>query len=162
MTSDPEKRAEINRIADDIVELVERTNGPVLFSDLDDKVPGFHSTEDPAHAYFSGHEELVIWDGMTEAGLEALDKILRERRVAMQMVSLVFPLMLGTRLAESAAPPYVLLPVRAANIETPNGAMRVSPKVRRKMLLEAARTGNQGYRPLKPREVPLTADQFSF
>jgi hypothetical protein len=48
MTSDPDKRAEINRIADDIVELVERTNGPVLFSDLDDKVPGFHASPGPS------------------------------------------------------------------------------------------------------------------
>jgi len=82
----------------------------------------------------------VVWDGMTEAGFDALDKVLWERRVAVQMVHLVFPLILGTRIAESAVPPYVLLPARAANIDTPNMTMRVSSEMRRKMLREAART----------------------
>ncbi len=161
MASDPEKQAEINQIADDIVELVERTNGPVLFSDLDDKVPGFHKPNGPAYAYFAGQEEVVVWDGMTEAGFDALDKVLLERRVAVQMVHLVFPLILGTRIAESAAPPYVLLPVRAANLDTPFCKMRVSPKMRRRMLAEANRIGSQSYRALTPGEVGATADGCS-
>jgi hypothetical protein len=69
--------------------------------------------------------------------------------------------MLGTRLAESTAPPHVLIPVRAANIETPNWTMRVSPGMQRKMLLEATQTSLQGYRPLTPGKVRANADEFS-
>jgi hypothetical protein len=159
MASHANKQADINRIADAIVDLVEQANGPVFFSEIDDKVPGFHSAADPApYAMYSrGHEECVVWDGMTKAGFEALDKILRERRVAMQMVSLILPLALDMRIAESAVPPYVLLPIRAANVDTPSWAMRVSTKMQQMML----GAGKLGYRPLTPGEVGATADHFS-
>lgn len=148
----------VNRIADGIVDLVEQANGPVLFNDLDDKVPGFHSTSDPAYSYFAGREDSVVWDGMSEAGLKALGKVLRERRVAVQMVHLVLPLMVGKRVAESSVPPYVLLPVRAANMETPSWAMRVSSKMQQMMLS----AGKRGYHSVAPQHVRFTADDFSF
>lgn len=160
MASD--KQAEINRIGDAIVDLVEQANGPVFFSEIDEKVPGFHKPDDPAYAYFAGHEEAVVWDGMTEAGFKALEKVLRKRRVALQMVDLRLPLMLGARIASSIVLPYVLLPVRAANIDTPNFKMRVSPTVQRRMMAEASTIGNTGCRSLTPSEVGATADQFSF
>ena len=157
-----QNQAQIDRIADAIVDLVEQANGPVFFSEIDEKVPGFHKPDDPAYAYFAGHEGIVVWDGMTETGLEALQSVLRERRVALQMVRTTLPLILNTRIAESAAPPYVLLPVRAANIDTPNFKMRVSPQMQRRMMAGASTIGNTGFRPLTPVEVGATADQFSF
>jgi hypothetical protein len=101
---------------------------------------------------------LVIWDQMTEAGYEALRRVLEERRVAMQLVSVPFYLLHGARIAEGTGLPHVLLPVRAANIDTPSWAMRISSKMQQMML----GAGKLGYRPLTPQHVRSTADQFSF
>jgi hypothetical protein len=155
---------DIERIADDIVDLVEQTNGPVLFSEIDEKVLGFHAPNEPAYSnvVFDERGEAVIWDRMTEAGDEALHSVLIARRVALQVVDVRLYLLSGARMAEGTLLPYVLLPARAANIETPNCAMRVSPKMQRMMLKGAAEMGKKGYRPLVPGLVRSAADRFSF
>ena len=81
-----EKQA--NRIADAIVDLVERTDGPVTLAQINREIPGFGTGEDPSWAYHINHEGGVgiIWDGMTKAGTEALRKVIRGRRVAVQLV----------------------------------------------------------------------------
>jgi hypothetical protein len=57
-------------IADAIVELVERANGPVTLGEVDRKIPGFVAKEPPSWQYFYEHDdgrEVVFWGGMTEA-----------------------------------------------------------------------------------------------
>src|SRR6478609_3647163 len=82
---------EVERIAATIVDLIERTNGPVLLSELDEKVSGFSATHAPTREYFVLHEhrEIVVWEGMTEAGYKALRNVLNTRRVAIQYVSIL-------------------------------------------------------------------------
>jgi hypothetical protein len=155
---------EVERIAAAIVDLIERTNGPVLLSELDEKVSGFSATHGPAHEYFISHKqgETLVWEGMTEAGCKALRNVLNTRRVAIQYVSILPYLLADAMSSNENWQPFVLIPARAANLDTPTWAMRVSPKMQVMMLKKAAATKHTGYRPLTPRPVRFTADQFSF
>jgi hypothetical protein len=155
---------EVERIAAAIIDLVERTNGPVLLSELDEKVSGFSAAHGPAHEYFISHNqgETLVWEGMTEAGYKALRNVLNTRQVAIQYVSVLPYLLADAMSSNENRQPFVLIPARAANLDTPTWAMRVSPKMQVMMLKKAAATEHTGYRPLTPRPVRFTADQFSF
>jgi hypothetical protein len=148
----------VARMAGAIVDLVERTDGPVLLHEIDQEVPGVKPTGAPGYTYFIEYEgkEALYWEGMTKAGLEALRHVLNDRRVAVQYVSR-FPYFFdGVEVDDENWQPVALLPVRAANIDTPKWAMRISPKAREMMLV----MGGAKYRPLTPEPVRFTADQF--
>ncbi|QOZ23133.1 hypothetical protein [Bradyrhizobium sp. CCBAU 51753] len=148
----------VTRIADAIVDLVERTGGPVLLHELDQKVPGFKASGRWSYNYFitNNGKEIVYWQGMTEAGLEALRSVLSSRRVAVQYVSRLLYLLDSVEVDAGAWEPIALLPVRAANIDTRKWAVRASQASRAKALSMAP----SDFRPLTPQAVRSTADDF--
>ena len=154
------KRDQASRIADAIVDLVERVDGPVTLARIDREIPGFAKQETPSWEYVIEHDggETLIWCGMTEAGLEALRKVMSGRRVAVQsLVSLLPYLLQGGYPQCDSWMPVVLLPVRTANLDTPNWRMRGSQQ----FLDHCMRTAARGYRLLTPSAVRGTADRFA-
>jgi hypothetical protein len=148
-----------NRIADAIVDLVERNNGPITLAQIEREVPGFEKRESPAWEYFLERDdgETIIWDGMTEAGLMALRNVMSGHRVAVQYVSSLPYFLLEGRCPQSENwLPIVLLPVRAANLDTPRWRIRCSQAYRDNCITKP------GHRPLTPTAVRYTADQFSW
>jgi len=85
------KNSKVARIADAIVDLVKRTDGPVPLNRIDDQVPGFRAPCGPSWCYFIRHNtgEVIIWNGMTKAGYKALRHVLHERKVALQFVNVI-------------------------------------------------------------------------
>ena len=154
------KNSRVARIADAIVDLVKRTDGPVPFNRIDEQVPGFRAPPGPSWSYFIRHNtgEAVIWNGMTKAGYEALRRVLNERRVALQFVTVLPYLLEGLVITDPEWQPVVFLPVRAANIDGPNWSQRVSPTARQWMLGPA---GKGRYRPLAAQPIRFTADAVS-
>ncbi len=147
-----EKQA--NRIADAIVDLVERCDGLVTLARIHREIPGFGTNELPAWDYHIKHEdeEWIIWDGMTEAGMKALRKVIRGRRVAVQLVDALPYILAGYSICGERCLPIVLLPARAANFETQ--AFPLLRVARQRQLMQAI----AGNRPLTPGSVGSTAD----
>jgi hypothetical protein len=148
---------EAGRIADAITELVNRIQGPVMLTQVDREVPGFAGHAPPYWDHLSRgrRHERSFWYGMTEAGHTALLKVMNERRVAIQFVSPLLYLALENLLIEDMNwQPIVLLPARAANVESPNWSMRLPARVAKGV----ARQGRN--RLLKPGVVRATADVF--
>ena len=145
---------ETNRIADAIVELVERANGPVLLCTLDREVVGFAKAEPPSWDCYreNGGVQAVYWSGMTEAGAQALHNVMFGHRVAVQPVSAQRYFLEGRPVKDEDWHPVVLLPARAANLYTPQGLFRVPEG-----LLTPAEI-KPGWRPLAPDAVSVTAD----
>jgi hypothetical protein len=146
------------RIAAAIVDLVERADGPVTLAQIEREVPGFSKKEPPAWEYFLERDdgETIIWNGMTEAGYMALRKVMSGHRVAVQYVSLMPYLVEECLLQRENWLPIVLLPVRAANLDTPRWRIRCSQAYRDYCIKKP------GHRPLTPATVRHTADQFSW
>lgn len=150
-----EKQA--SRIADAIADLVERNNGPVTLAQIEREIPGFAKREPPAWEHFLERDdgETFIWDGMTEVGLTALRKVMSGRRVAVQYVSPLPYILEDCFIADEGWWPIVLLPARAANLDTPRWHVRCSQAYRDYCIAKP------GHRPLTPTAVRYTADQFS-
>src|SRR5947209_7290861 len=91
MTRNEQIENQAHRIADAIVDLVERTDGPVTFTQIEREVEGFATDEPSSWAYELGERPgqpaAVIWDGVSEAGAAALRQAMCERRVAVQIVT---------------------------------------------------------------------------
>jgi len=121
------KSSEVARIADAIVDLVERTDGPVPLNRIDEQVRGFRAPHGPSWSYFIRHDagEAVIWNGMTKAGYKALRHVLNERQVALQPVNVLPYIFENVRLLDPAWQPVVLLPKRAANFDGPYWPFRL-------------------------------------
>jgi hypothetical protein len=103
--------------------------------------------------------ETSFWTEMTEAGLTALLKVTRERRVAIQFVT-VLPYILDDCVIEDDDwQPIVLLPGRAANVDSQNWLLRVPQRVKDDMVKQAAE-GKTRLRLLTPHYVGATADHF--
>ena len=154
------KNSKVARIADAIVDLVKRTDGPVPLNRIDDQVPGFRAPCGPSWCYFIRHNtgEVIIWNGMTKAGYKALRHVLHERKVALQFVNVIPYVLEDVRLLDPAWQPAVLLPARAANIDGPNWAFRVPPAAVHPFL---SRPGADGrHRALQPQAGCFTADRF--
>jgi len=152
-------------IADAIIELVERIDGPVTLARLHREIPGFAKEAPYVWDYVIERNdgETIIWTDMTEAGFKGLRKAISARRIALQL--LVSPLLyiiegLYYPQVENWTP-VVLLPARAANLDTPNWRMRSSAAFQKHCMETAARSGVQGYRLLTPGPVRRTADQLS-
>jgi hypothetical protein len=154
------KRAET--ISNAIVELVERTDGPVTLAQIAREIPGFAQPTAPAWQYAieDAEGDLLIWDGMTEAATTALRKVLRGRKVAVQLVDVRPYLLDGCVITAKNWLPIVLLPKKAANLDTPRWRMRVSPGFREYAHGRAVREGLSD-RLLTPRPFRFTADQFA-
>jgi hypothetical protein len=92
---------------------------------------------------------------MSEAGVGALQKVLRGRRVAIQFVNSLLYLLEGRFADDENWQPIVLLPARAANLDCPRCLLRASQDY------VAIALDTPGWRLLKPEPVSFTADQFS-
>jgi hypothetical protein len=152
-----------NKIADAIVNLVNDTNGPVTLSQVEREVPGFKSEEQSIWQYLieNSGKEYLIWSGMSEAGYTALRKVISEHRVALQFVN-VLPYILDDRLLyDDDWLPSILLPAKAANLETPRRLLRASTHSQKTLMARAVADGKSGYKILTPSPLRLTADQFS-
>jgi len=151
-------------LADAIVELVERTDGPVTLIQIEREILGFASNQPPSWEYVIEQDggETLIWDGMTEAGEAALRKVMSGRMVAVQYLSNPILYFLEDRYPQCENwMPVVLLPTRAANLETPKWLMRFSENFLDLCMRMAADAGKLGYRRLTPSVVRNTADRFS-
>jgi hypothetical protein len=151
------KKTRIERIADAIVALVERTNGPVLLHEIGQEIAGFKATGKNGYIYFIQYDgkETVFWAGMTRCGFEALQSVLNNRRVAVQYVSYLLYFFDGVEIDVDGWEPIALLPSRAANLSTSKWDLRVSPEAQQ----IAVATGKA--QPLVPQPVRFTADHFS-
>ena len=156
MTNDTLEK-QTNRIADAIVELVERIDGPVTLVQVEREVPGFAGHAPPFYDHVVRHagRETSYWYDMSEAGVGALQKVLRGRRVAVQFVSQLLYLVEDGLIEEENWQPIVLLPARAANLDSPKWLVRASQDY------VAIALDTPGWRLLKPEPVSFTADQFS-
>src|SRR5436309_4753621 len=125
MAKQMEKAA--TRIADTIVELVERVGGPVTFARIEGEIPGFTSdgVRGWEYAIEKNDREMIIWDGMSQAGFTALRRVLSEHRVAVQYVSPVLYVVEGHLLQNENWVPMALLPARAANVDGPRWLTRL-------------------------------------
>ena len=150
---------EAGRIADEIVRLVERTNGPVTLVQVRREIPGFAALEPPfwSHTITHASGEISYWGEMTEAGGKALRKVTKERRVAVQFVNDVPYRFDGCVSTDENWQPVVLLPAEAANMQTPNGLMRF-PEWFLKRYMELPDIGDN--RPLVSHYAGATADEF--
>jgi hypothetical protein len=164
MTESKKLQMQANHMADAIVDLVERTDGPVTLARIERKIQGFATKETPSWEYVVEYRggEALIWDGMTEAGLAALQNVMSGRRVAVQpLINLVPYLLEGGFPRRDNWMPVVLLPVRAANLDTPKWRMRGSEQLLDQFMRMAAEAGERGYRRLTPSAVRITADRFA-
>jgi hypothetical protein len=153
------KKTRVERIADAIVSLVERTDGPVFLHEIEQEIAGFRATGKKGYIYFIERDgkETIFWAGMTKCGFEALQSVLKNRRVAMQYVSYLPYFFDGVEIGVDGWQPIALLPVRAANLATPKWDMRVSPEAQQVALA----AGTVRFRPLTPQPIRFTADQFA-
>jgi hypothetical protein len=150
-------------IANSIVDLVERQDGPVTLAQVAREVPGFAKDTSPAWEYFVSRPqgEMLIWNCMTEAGHAALRMIMSGRRVAVQYVSSL-PYIPEDRVPTSENwQPIALLPRSTANLDTPNWLMRASAGFQSFALAQAAKKGLTSYRPITPRPGIVISDRFA-
>lgn len=152
MNLDLEK--ETSRIADAIVDLVERVDGPVTLCEVEREVAGFAKADPPYWDCYREHGgvQAVYWSGMTKAGADALHQVMFGHRVAVQSVGV------ATYLLEDRIPkdenwqPVVLLPAKAANLYTPKVLLRLP-----ETFLSTAEI-RDGWRVLTPSALSFTAD----
>jgi hypothetical protein len=164
MKPNQEIEKQTSRIADAIVELVEGTDGFVLLTQIDRDISGFAKKTPPSWSKTITHEdrELLLWDGMTEAGAAALGRVIFGGRVAIQAVDARLYLLDEGVPQEENWWPIVLLPLSAANLQARNNVlMRVSSKFLDYYVKRTAAEGLSGYRLLTPSFVAYTADRFS-
>ena len=145
-----------------IVEIVERTDGPVTLAQIEREIPGFAAEEAEAWEYYFGPPECkrVIWDGMTEAGRMALSDVITGCKVAIQFVSDLLYLTEGCLFCRDNWTPVVLLPKKAATLRIPNRLVRLSQS-NRDFFAARARAKRDSYECLTPSPMRFTVDQFS-
>jgi hypothetical protein len=156
------RRNKVARIVKEIVDLVESTDGPVPLNRIDDQVRGFSarcSRSRRRYEYFMRHNsgEVIIWNGLTKAGRDALQCVLYERKVALQFVNVIPYVFENVRLLDPDWQPVVLLPVRAANIDGPKWAFRLPPALVHRFLSGPGADGR--HRLLVPQQVGSTEDR---
>ena len=151
-----------NRIADAIVALVNDTDGPVTFSQIDLEVLGFKSEERSTWDYLidNAGKEFLIWSGMSEAGFLALSKVISGHRVAIQYVNVLPYILDDFLLCDDDWLPAVLVPAKAANLETPRRLLRMSEYNRDYIMQRAIADKKAGYTMRTPGPLRFTADRF--
>ena len=162
MNSKAEVGKSARKIANSIVELVELEDGPVTLAQINRDITGFAKKDDPSWSYHldSVVGRWLIWNGMTEPGLVALRTVLRDRRVALQWVDVRLYLIENFVLKNDDWRPVLLLPAKAANLDSPDRLLRVSPEYQQYCLKRAAEEKLAGYRALTPALPSLMTDQF--
>jgi hypothetical protein len=158
MKNDTQSEKLANRIAAAIVAHVEHKNGPITLLEIARVIPDFAGTGQMQSDWVTADGETVIWSGMTEAGRSALAKVLNKHEVAVQFGWKPY-LFEGCRLKISDGLPLILIPKRAANVETKMWLMRVSETLREACIKRGA-LENKTARPLTPRPIRFTADQY--
>jgi hypothetical protein len=149
-------------IADLIVDLVNKTNGPVTLAQIDRDVPGFAQKNRPNHCYVIREKtEQVFWNGMSEGGYLALRDVIFERRVAIQFVNALPYLLQNCVVYDADWVPTVLIPAKAANLSAPRRLVRLSESTREAVMATAAANVIRGYQALVPAPMRFTADRFS-
>jgi hypothetical protein len=165
MKPNQEIEKQTSRIADAIVELVEGADVFVLLTQIDREISGFAKKTAPSWSKTINHKdrELLLWDGMTEAGAAALGHVIFGGKVAIQAVEAPLYLVDECVLENENWWPIALLPARAATLHARNNVlMRVSSKFLDYYVERTAAEGLSGYRLLTPSSVASTADRFSF
>jgi hypothetical protein len=159
MRANKQMEKQASRIADAIVDLVERTDGPVTLARIEREVEGFRTKGPSSWSYALGERAeqpaVVVWGGMTKAGAAALSQVMCDRRVAVQFVTR--DLYLDRFLEHEKWVPVVLLPVKAANLDGPRWHFR-APEA---YLDPTDPVLKERFRFLTPGPVCSTADQFS-
>jgi hypothetical protein len=159
----PDLEKEAARIADAIVELVERTDGPVTLARVQKEISGFAKHEPPSWRHQRRHwrtgRVISFWCEMTEAGFRAFQKVINERRVAIQFVNELPYFMDDCLIDADDWQPIVLLPSRAANVDSQNWHLRVPQEVYDQLAKRVAERKSR-VRPLKLRYAGCTADRF--
>ena len=164
MKPNEEIEKQTSRIADAIVELVECTDGFVLLTQIDRDIPGFAKKAPPSWCKTINYKdrELLLWEGMTEAGAAALGRVIFGGRAAIQAVDARLYLLDECLLENENWWPIVLLPPSAATLRARNNVlMRASSKFLDYYVKRTAAEGLSGYRLLTPSSVGYTADRFS-
>jgi hypothetical protein len=163
MNAQLKKQKLSNEIADAIVDLVNTTDGPVLLSQVERHVPGFKSKKQSSWDYIieNSGNELLIWSGMSKAGYQALSEVISGRRVALQWVNMLPYILDDCVLNRDGWLPSMLVPAKAANLETPRRLLRASEFGRNCLMERAVAENRAGYRILTPGPLRFTADQFS-
>jgi hypothetical protein len=144
-----------DRIANAIVEVVERAGGPVTLAALERKIPGFAEQPDREVAWCyeingDNGEDMTIWDGMTESGCAALRSVLTEQRVAVQFDNGLAYLLEQRFPLGGSWPPIVLVPAATANLGTSRFLIRGPQGFVDRLVAQAAVEGLEGYRALTP------------
>jgi hypothetical protein len=142
-------------MADAIVQLVGRTDGPVTLARVEREISGFAKKDPPSWSQVLV-DERFIWNGMTEAGCAALGQVIYGLRDAIQPVNVLPYLVEDYIITDEHWWPIVLLPAKAANLQTPNFLVRVSPECREHSLAYGEKA-----KFLTPAPLQFTADQFS-
>ena len=141
------------QIANAIVDLVERTNGPVTLAQIEREVPGFAEQDGRRHWSWvagDGDDEDVIWDGMTKRGCEALRRVVLEGKVAMQPCPSSVYAFQGRWPLDATWVPIALVPARMANLKTPGPLIRGDQQLQDMMIARAAAEGVSGFRVIGP------------
>src|SRR5437868_1480000 len=114
---DSEVEREAGRIADEIVAMVERADGPVTLYRLQRQVGGFGASEPPYREIYREGDggRVVYWADMTAAGAQALDNVMFGNRVAVEHVDVLPYVLEGGALKHEEWQPIVLLPAKEAN-----------------------------------------------
>jgi hypothetical protein len=133
----------VKRISDAIVDLVERTGGPVTLAEIAD-VPGFSVERGTDAAWCWETEEVLIWDGMTEDGCAALRHVVMAGRVTMQQSSRFLYFFHGRYLSAPNWVPIALAPAAKANFRTPTVLLSVPEKTLEHLEDAAATMGLHG------------------
>jgi hypothetical protein len=158
-------KKEATRIADAIVELVERRGGPVTLATVHN-IPGFATKTAPfwryafkpdAHTFKADAKKIIIWDGMSKAGRVALEEVLSEHRVAVETVPRLIYFLQGACIEDKEWLPIALIPATAANLDTPHFLMRLPLDWQDSILARAAAEGRPDFRSLKPSPAGFSA-----
>jgi hypothetical protein len=130
------------RIANDIVAVVEKTGGPVTLARIARKVPGFEQTG--AYSWRYEVDDTLVWDQMTEEGWKALEAVILEGRVAQRMASTSAYLLDGRRPTSPNWMPIYLVPKALANFRLRGALISESEEVLKHFEAVAAARREQG------------------
>jgi hypothetical protein len=150
-------------ISNAIVELVERTDGPVTLAQIAREIPDLAANRSPGWKYAFEHSGVIwtIWSGMSKAGSAALRNVTTGYKVAVQLVNELPYIAENCMLQTENWMPIVLLPKRTGNLRTPNWLLRASPLLQERTVAQAAEKGLAGYGSVTPRAAGFTADRFA-
>ena len=153
MSTNHKLNASAAKIADAIIDLVEKAGGPVTLARITTDVPGFAEQVGPAWEYVVDHADgrATIWTGMTEEGYSALREVIGGRRVAVQPVPFWFYLVEDSICTAENWLPLVLRPASVANIECGRWLLHIPPNQQKGMMELAAAKNILPYRHIAPR-----------